>query len=239
MEGGGRAEEASDPGLPAAQLFLAEGKRSISGTGNNLPRGWWIVAEAATALSANTWRPARPTCLHPRGHRNSRSAGGVGQRVIRPQGSGSWVGSWASRGPKEAPQGPLCWERSSLASPPLPALFPGRVISTGCWSEFWVLPTPFRCSRFPGGSGVKNPSAMQETPGSGRSPAGGHGNPPQYSCLDSSMGRGAWWSPSLTLLLTRWAGGVVAGPSRARSHRCTGARGEMRPRRLCTISPAV
>ena len=29
-------------------------------------------------------------------------------------------------------------------------------------------------------------------PGSGRSPAGGHGNPLQYSCLESPMDRGAW-----------------------------------------------
>ena len=27
---------------------------------------------------------------------------------------------------------------------------------------------------------------------SGRSPGGGHGNPLQYSCLDSPMDRGAW-----------------------------------------------
>ena len=51
---------------------------------------------------------------------------------------------------------------------------------------------------FPSGSGVKNPSAMQElqetqTPSlSGRSPAGGHGNPLQYSCLENPMDRGAW-----------------------------------------------
>ena len=31
-------------------------------------------------------------------------------------------------------------------------------------------------------------------PGSGRSPEGGHGNPPQYSCLDNPMDRGAWWA---------------------------------------------
>ena len=31
-------------------------------------------------------------------------------------------------------------------------------------------------------------------PGSGRSPGGGHGNPPQYSCLESSTDRGAWWA---------------------------------------------
>ena len=152
------------------------------------------MAEAATSLSA-VWRPARPSCLHPSRHRNGRSAGGVGQRVIRPQGSSGWVGSWAGRGPKEAPQG-LSAGRGALWPPlPLPALFPGRVPSTGCWSEFWALPTLFRCSRFPGGSGVKIHRPMQETPGSGRPPAGGHGNPPQYSCLESSMDRGAWWSP--------------------------------------------
>ena len=31
-------------------------------------------------------------------------------------------------------------------------------------------------------------------PGSGRSPGGGHGNPLQYSCLEKSTDRGAWWA---------------------------------------------
>ena len=31
-------------------------------------------------------------------------------------------------------------------------------------------------------------------PGSGRSPGGGHDNPLQYSCLESSMDREAWWA---------------------------------------------
>ena len=31
------------------------------------------------------------------------------------------------------------------------------------------------------------------TPGLGRSPGGGHGNPLQYSCLENPMNRGAWW----------------------------------------------
>ena len=30
------------------------------------------------------------------------------------------------------------------------------------------------------------------TPGLGRSPGRGHGNPFQYSCLENPMGRGAW-----------------------------------------------
>ena len=32
------------------------------------------------------------------------------------------------------------------------------------------------------------------TPGSGRSPGGGHGTPLQYSCLENPMDRGAWWA---------------------------------------------
>ena len=31
-------------------------------------------------------------------------------------------------------------------------------------------------------------------PGWGRSPGGGHGNPLQYSCLESPKDRGAWWA---------------------------------------------
>ena len=32
-------------------------------------------------------------------------------------------------------------------------------------------------------------------PGLGRSPGEGNGNPLQYSCLENSMDRGAWWAP--------------------------------------------
>ena len=49
---------------------------------------------------------------------------------------------------------------------------------------------------FPGGSVVKNLPANAEevgsVPGSGRSPGGGNGSPPQYSCLEDPMDRGAW-----------------------------------------------
>ena len=31
-------------------------------------------------------------------------------------------------------------------------------------------------------------------PGSGKSPGGGNGNPPQYSCLENPMDKGAWWA---------------------------------------------
>ena len=32
-------------------------------------------------------------------------------------------------------------------------------------------------------------------PGLGRPPGEGNGNPLQYSCLENSMDRGAWWAP--------------------------------------------
>ena len=38
-------------------------------------------------------------------------------------------------------------------------------------------------------------------PGSGRSPGEGNGNPLQYSCLENSMGGGAWWATVLSLSL--------------------------------------
>ena len=48
---------------------------------------------------------------------------------------------------------------------------------------------------------IKNPPADAGSardvgliPGLGRSPGKGNGNPLQYSCLENSMDRGAWWA---------------------------------------------
>ena len=38
-----------------------------------------------------------------------------------------------------------------------------------------------------------NAGYLGSVTGLGRSPEGGHGNPLQYSCLENSMYRGAWW----------------------------------------------
>ena len=38
------------------------------------------------------------------------------------------------------------------------------------------------------------PRDAGSTPGSGRSPRGGHGNSLQYSCLENPMDKGAWWA---------------------------------------------
>ena len=47
---------------------------------------------------------------------------------------------------------------------------------------------------FPGGSVVKNSPPISSVPGSGKFPGVGNGNPLQYSCLENSMDRGAWWT---------------------------------------------
>ena len=53
---------------------------------------------------------------------------------------------------------------------------------------------------FPGGSVVKNLPANSGTrdagssPGLGRSPGEGNGNPLRYSCMENQMDRGAWWA---------------------------------------------
>ena len=50
---------------------------------------------------------------------------------------------------------------------------------------------------FPGGSDGRESACNAEDPGlipgSESSPRGGNGNPLQYSCLENSMDRGAWW----------------------------------------------
>ena len=51
---------------------------------------------------------------------------------------------------------------------------------------------------FPGGSDGKasayNAGDSGSIPGSGRSPGEGNSKPLQYSCLENSMDRGAWWA---------------------------------------------
>ena len=51
---------------------------------------------------------------------------------------------------------------------------------------------------FRGGSDSKESACsagdLGSIPGLGRSPAEGNGNPLQYSCLENSMDRGAWWA---------------------------------------------
>ena len=72
---------------------------------------------------------------------------------------------------------------SSITSPGGQAGFPCFSLSVGL-------------AGFPGGHSQWHPPANAGvaglTPGSGRAPGGGHGNPLQYSCLENSTDRGAW-----------------------------------------------
>ena len=69
-----------------------------------------------------------------------------------------------------------------------------------CKMKIFYIEKNVKCV-FPGGTNVKNLLAnaadARDTgsiPGSGRFPEGGYGNPRQYSCLENSMDRGAWWA---------------------------------------------
>ena len=61
---------------------------------------------------------------------------------------------------------------------------------------------------FPGGSDGKESACNVEDPGLipglGRYPGEGNGNPLQYSCLENSMHRGAWWA-TVHMVAKRWA----------------------------------
>ena len=69
-------------------------------------------------------------------------------------------------------------------------------ISTSFSCFFGILSVPSSGTYFPGGSNGKasaySAGDSGSTPGSGRSPGEGNGNPLQYSCLENPMDGGAW-----------------------------------------------
>ena len=68
--------------------------------------------------------------------------------------------------------------------------------STNIGSQYVNLSPLIVKKGFPGGSEVKasasNVGDPGSSPGSGRPPGEGNGNPLQYSCLENPMDRGAW-----------------------------------------------
>ena len=63
---------------------------------------------------------------------------------------------------------------------------PGKNIEVGCHYLLQVVKNP------PANAGdLRDEGSI---PGSGRSPGGEYGNPLQYSCLENTMDRGAWWA---------------------------------------------
>ena len=87
-------------------------------------------------------------------------------------------------------------------------MHPTKVCSPLPWSLADLRPLPVylptctrACVGLPRGSVVKNlPAKVGDAgdvdliPGLGRFPEGGNGDPLQYSCLENSMDRGAWWA---------------------------------------------
>ena len=69
------------------------------------------------------------------------------------------------------------------------------------WIRVYQLSNRLYSSRETSRTGGKTPACQCKrhrdagsTPGSGRSPAVGNGNLIQYSCLENSVDRGAWWA---------------------------------------------
>ena len=76
----------------------------------------------------------------------------------------------------------------------------GIVVSITAFQAIDPGSIPGKCMPlgFPGGSDSKestcNAGDPGLIPGSGRSPGEGNDYPPQFSRLENSMGRGAWWA---------------------------------------------
>ena len=64
--------------------------------------------------------------------------------------------------------------------------------------DYLIICVCIQFQGFPGSSDCKesacNTRDLGLIPGSGRCPGEGNGNPLQYSCLENSMDRGAWWT---------------------------------------------
>ena len=86
-----------------------------------------------------------------------------------------------------------CWRIPGMGEP-------GGLLSMGSHSQTRLKQLSSNSSKIRMGfpcSSVGKESAcsagdLDSVPGSGRSPGEGNGNPLQYSCLESSMDRGAW-----------------------------------------------
>ena len=89
----------------------------------------------------------------------------------------------------------------------IPAILVGVLVSCNCWHKWpqtwWLAKNntnvlSHRSVGFPGVSNGKESASdageVGSIPGSGRSPGGGNGYPLQYSCLENSTDRGAWWT---------------------------------------------
>ena len=78
-----------------------------------------------------------------------------------------------------------------ILAPPLPFQSSPSELSERLFPRFKFSASLTNKTYFQSICNAGDPSSI---PGSGRQPGEGHGNPPQYSCLENSMDRWAWWA---------------------------------------------
>ena len=91
---------------------------------------------------------------------------------------------------------PWCWERLKAGREGDDRGWDGWMASLT--QRTWVWANSETVKDFPGGSdgkaSVYNEGDLGSSPGLGRSPGEGNGNPLQYCCLENPMDRGAWYA---------------------------------------------
>ena len=102
----------------------------------------------------------------------------------------TWTGNVSKFWPQSCLYTRLEWNWTFIAS------FQFVFVLALCVSDCWIIKSPL--SYFPGDSDAKesafNVGDAGLIPGWERCPGEGNGNPLQYSCLENSMNRGAWWT---------------------------------------------
>ena len=71
-------------------------------------------------------------------------------------------------------------------------------------SNGWFLRKLYPMHGSAGKESTCNAGDWDPIPRLGRSPGEGNGNPLQYSCLENSIDRGAWWATDHGVQITQW-----------------------------------
>ena len=162
------------------------GSRCLRWDGTGWPRPRWALVDGLE--SAHSWLPGRSELW-------SLHAGPFSD--LPPRGAWSWMGTRMSPGalhcsgePRQTPRPPVC-QQVADPSPDLQTLQSSH-------SNIPCLVPSQRLKGFPGGSDSKesacNAGDWGLIPGLERSLEERNGDPLEYSCLENSMNRGAWWA---------------------------------------------
>ena len=94
--------------------------------------------------------------------------------------------------PRDLPDPGIEPESPALQSDYLPSEPPGKPLVHQNGEPFYYFQMMLVVKNLP--TFLRNVREEGLTPGSGRSPGGGHSNPLQFSCLENPMDRGAGWA---------------------------------------------